>query len=94
MRRHLVNQVTDYERLALCMIKFHVREGIDGEVAGVANTVSGRKESDREKESLHGSDVCFVAEEAGCAFTEHCITEPEYHKDFKVRGPRTCTELA
>ena len=98
MRRHrlcvgkVVNQVTDYERLAFCVVKCCVREGIAGEVARVANTVSRRKESDRENENLHGSDVCFVAERLRCIFTKHYITESEYHKDFKVRRSRTCIE--
>ena len=99
VRRHrlcvgkVVNQVTDYERLALFVIKCCVREAIAGEVARVVNRVSGRKDSDGEKESLRGLDVCSVAEGPGCTFTEHCITESEYYKGFKVRGSRTCVEL-
>ena len=60
-------------------------------MARVANRVSGQKESDGEKEGLHGAG--FVVEGPGCIFTEHCITESEYYKDFKVRGSRTCVEL-
>ena len=87
----VVNQVT--EHLALCVIKCCVQEGIAREVARVANRVSGQKKSDGEKEGLHGADVCFVAEGPRSIFTEHCIKEPEYHKNFKGRGSRTRIEL-
>ena len=57
VRRHrlcvgeVVNQITNYKRLALCVIERRVREGGAREVAKVRNKVSGRKEDDGEKKA-------------------------------------------
>ena len=62
-------------------------------MAGVTNRVSGRKKSAGEKKSLHGLDVCFVAEGSGFFSIEHWITVGEYNNGLKVREPRTRIEL-
>ena len=81
----IVDQITDYEGLALCMVERCVREGGTREVARVANRVSRREECAIENKSSHGMDVSFVAEGSGCIFTDHWITVREYNKDLKVR---------